>query len=55
VNPWWLLVGLFLYELSQVVRTRGWFNVLRAAHTDGASELRARDVAYAYLAGSGLN
>ncbi len=55
VNPWWLIAGLILYELSQVIRTRGWFNVIRAAHRDDASELRARDVAYAYLAGSGLN
>jgi lysylphosphatidylglycerol synthase-like protein len=54
VNPWWLIAGLVLYELAQVVRTRGWFNVLRAAYP-GEESLRARDVACAYLAGSGLN
>jgi hypothetical protein len=43
-----------LYELSQVVRTRGWFNVLRAAYP-GEHALRARDVTCAYLAGSGFN
>jgi uncharacterized membrane protein YbhN (UPF0104 family) len=54
LNPWWLLVGIVLYELSQVVRTRGWFNILRAAYPD-SPELRARDVAGAYLAGAGVN
>jgi uncharacterized membrane protein YbhN (UPF0104 family) len=54
LNPWWLLVGIVLYELAQVVRTRGWFNVLRAAYPD-STELRARDVTTAYLAGAGLN
>jgi uncharacterized membrane protein YbhN (UPF0104 family) len=54
VNPWWLLAGVVLYELAMVVRTRGWFNVLRAAYP-GEKELRARDVTCAYLAGSGLN
>jgi uncharacterized membrane protein YbhN (UPF0104 family) len=54
LNPWWLLAGVVLYELSQVVRTRGWFNILRAAYPD-CDELRARDVAGAYLAGAGLN
>ena len=54
VNPWWLLVGIVLYELSQVVRTRGWFNILRAAYPD-SKELRGRDVTAAYLAGAGVN
>ena len=54
LNPWWLLVGIVLYELAQVVRTRGWFNILRAAYPD-ADELRGRDVTAAYLAGAGLN
>lgn len=54
INPWWLLVGIVVYELSQLVRTRGWFNILRAAYPD-ADELRARDVAGAYLAGAGVN
>ena len=54
LNPWWLLVGIVLYELSQVVRTRGWFNILRAAYPD-SEELRGRDVTAAYLAGAGVN
>jgi hypothetical protein len=54
VNLWWVVAGVVVYELSQVVRTRGWFNILRAAYPHAAG-LRARDVAGAYLAGSGLN
>jgi Lysylphosphatidylglycerol synthase TM region len=54
VSPWWMLVGLALYELSQLIRTRGWFNIIRAAYP-GEKELRARHVAGAYLAGVGLN
>jgi hypothetical protein len=53
-NPWWIAAGVVLYELAQLVRTRGWFNILRAAYPN-ASSLRARDVAGAYLAGAGLN
>jgi uncharacterized membrane protein YbhN (UPF0104 family) len=54
LNPWWVLAGIVLYELSQVVRTRGWFNILRAAYPD-SDELRGRDVTAAYLAGAGVN
>jgi hypothetical protein len=54
VDLWWVVAGVVVYELSQVVRTRGWFNILRAAYPHAAG-LRARDVAGAYLAGSGLN
>src|ERR1700750_1075155 len=54
LNPLWVLVGIVLYELSQVVRTRGWFNILRAAYPD-SPELRGRDVTAAYLAGAGVN
>ncbi|HEY1597781.1 MAG TPA: lysylphosphatidylglycerol synthase transmembrane domain-containing protein [Thermoleophilaceae bacterium] len=54
LNPWWILAGIVLYELSQVVRTRGWFNILRAAYPD-SPELRGRDVTAAYLAGAGVN
>jgi uncharacterized membrane protein YbhN (UPF0104 family) len=54
LNPWWLLIGIVLYELAQAVRTRGWFNILRAAYPD-ADGLRARDVTAAYLAGAGVN
>jgi len=54
VDPWWLAAGVLLHLLHQVVRTRGWFNIIRASYPD-AHELRARDVARAYLAGVGLN
>jgi lysylphosphatidylglycerol synthase-like protein len=54
VDPRWLAAGVGLYFLSQTVRTRGWFTILRAAYPD-ASTLRARDVALAYLTGAGLN
>lgn len=54
VGPWWLVAGILLHVLHQVVRTRGWWNIIRAAYPD-ATELRARDVAKAYLAGAGLN
>jgi uncharacterized membrane protein YbhN (UPF0104 family) len=54
LNPWWLLVGIVLYELAQAVRTRGWFNILRAAYPE-SKDLRARDVTAAYLAGAGVN
>ena len=55
LNLWWVLVGAVLYELSQLVRTRGWFNILRAAYPDSHDELKARHVAGAYLAGAGVN
>lgn len=54
VSPGWLLAGVVLYVLHQVVRTRGWFHIIRAAYPQ-STELRARDVALAYLAGAGLN
>jgi uncharacterized membrane protein YbhN (UPF0104 family) len=54
VNPWWVLVGIVFYELAQLIRTRGWFNILRAAYPD-ADELKARHVAGAYMAGAGVN
>jgi Lysylphosphatidylglycerol synthase TM region len=54
VAPGWLLAGVLLHVLHQVVRARGWFNIIRAAYPD-ASALRARDVTRAYLAGAGLN
>ncbi len=50
----WLLIGVVLYFVNQIVRTRGWFNILRAAYPE-ADELRARDVVRAYLAGAGVN
>jgi uncharacterized membrane protein YbhN (UPF0104 family) len=54
LNPWWLLAGIVLYELAQLVRTRGWFNILRASYPESV-DLRARDVSAAYMAGAGLN
>ena len=43
-----------LHYAHQVVRIRGWWNILRAAYPR-AEELRYRDVVAAYFAGSGLN
>jgi Lysylphosphatidylglycerol synthase TM region len=54
VAPAWLLAGVLLHLLQQVVRTRAWFNIIRAAYPE-ARELRARDVTRAYMAGAGLN
>ena len=54
VAPGWLVAGVVLHTVHQVIRTRGWFNIIRAAYPH-ATELRARDVTFAYLAGSGLN
>lgn len=54
VNPWWLAAGVVVYEVAQVVRTRGWFNILRAAYPH-AVDLRWPHVAGAYMAGVGLN
>jgi uncharacterized membrane protein YbhN (UPF0104 family) len=54
LSPWWLAAGVVLHVIHQIVRTRGWWNIIRAAYPD-ATELRARDVTKAYLAGAGLN
>lgn len=54
VAPGWLVAGILLHVLHQVVRARGWFNIIRAAYPE-ATALRARDVTLAYLAGAGLN
>jgi Lysylphosphatidylglycerol synthase TM region len=54
VSPVWLAAGAALHVLHQVVRTRAWFNIIRAACPD-ARRLRGRDVTAAYLAGAGLN
>jgi hypothetical protein len=47
---WSFAASLLLHVVHQVVRTRGWFNIIRAADSD-CHELRARDVTLAYLAG----
>jgi hypothetical protein len=54
VNPWWLVAGVLLHYAHQVVRIRGWWNILRASYPQ-AETLRYRDVIAAYFAGSGLN
>jgi hypothetical protein len=54
VNPWWLVAGVLLHYGHQVVRIRGWWNILRASYPE-AETLRYRDVVAAYFAGSGLN
>jgi hypothetical protein len=54
VNPWWLAAGVLLHYAHQVVRIRGWWNILRASYPE-AETLRYRDVIAAYFAGSGLN
>jgi uncharacterized membrane protein YbhN (UPF0104 family) len=54
VNPWWLALGMAIYLIGQAVRTRGWFNIIRAAYPE-ARDLRARDVVAAFFAGSGVN
>jgi len=55
VNPWWLAAGLLLHVVSQVVRTMGWFNIVRAAYPRESRGLRVRDVQAAYFGGGGLN
>lgn len=54
VNVWWLAAGVLAHYAHQVVRIRGWWNILRAAYPR-AESLRYRDVVAAYFAGSGLN
>ncbi|HEY7619566.1 MAG TPA: lysylphosphatidylglycerol synthase transmembrane domain-containing protein [Solirubrobacteraceae bacterium] len=54
VDVRWLTMGVVLYLLAQVVRTRAWFNILRAAYPD-AHGLRPHHVTRAYLAGAGIN
>jgi Lysylphosphatidylglycerol synthase TM region len=54
VDVRWLLAGVLLEVASKAVRSRGWFNILRASFPR-ARELRARDVLAASFAASGLN
>jgi hypothetical protein len=53
-NAWWMLLGIALHYSHQVVRIRGWWNILRASYPEAVT-LRYRDVVAAYFAGSGLN
>jgi hypothetical protein len=50
----WLLAGVLLHVLSQAVRSRGWFNILRASYPH-AHGLGGRDVMAASFAAAGLN
>lgn len=54
VAPGWLLIAVVLHLLAQIVRLRGWFNILRHAFPDEPG-LRQRNATRAFLAGSGLN
>jgi lysylphosphatidylglycerol synthase-like protein len=54
VRPGLLVAGTVVYFVAQAVRTRGWYTILRAAFPH-ATDLRARDVTRAYLAGAGVN
>ena len=54
VNLGWLFAGLAVHLFSQMVRLRGWWNILRASYPD-ADELTPGDVRRAYFAGAGLN
>jgi hypothetical protein len=49
-----LFAGVLLQVVSHVVRSRGWFNILRATFPR-ERELRARDVVAASFAGAGVN
>jgi hypothetical protein len=55
VDPRWLLAGVVLHLVAQVVRIRGWWNILLAAYPGARGRLRHRDVSTAYLAGAGIN
>ncbi|QEC48202.1 hypothetical protein FSW04_11925 [Baekduia soli] len=55
VDPLWLVAGVLAHLAAQVVRIRGWWNILRVAYPAQAAGLRHRDVTVAYLAGSGIN
>jgi hypothetical protein len=55
VDPRWLLAGVAIHIAAQVVRIRGWWNILLAAYPEQRGQLRHRDVSTAYLAGSGIN
>jgi hypothetical protein len=54
VDPFLLLAGVLVHLASQVVRLRGWWNILRASFP-GAGGPTPGDVRRAYFAGAGLN
>ena len=56
IDPVLAGLGIVLYVLSQIVRTRGWHTIIEAAYPDArAKGFRPRHTASAYLAGAGLN
>jgi hypothetical protein len=50
----WLPAAVALHLVSQAIRSRGWFNILRFSYPH-ARGLRARDVMAASFAGAGVN
>jgi hypothetical protein len=50
----WLPAAVALHLVSQAVRSRGWFNILRFSYPQ-SRPLRARDVMSATFAGAGVN
>jgi hypothetical protein len=54
VDVRWLLAGVLLHIVSQAVRSRAWFNILRASYPN-ARELGGRHVMAASFAAAGLN
>jgi hypothetical protein len=50
----WLPAAVALHLVSQAIRSRGWFNILRFSYPH-AHGLRARDVMAATFAGAGVN
>jgi hypothetical protein len=54
LDPRWLPAAVGLHLVSQAVRSRGWFNILRISYPH-ARRLRARDVTAASFAGAGVN
>ena len=55
VNPWWMLAGVIVHYVAQIVRLPAWRNIIRAAYPKAAADLSIRDVGAAFFAGSGLN
>src|SRR5919197_2881925 len=54
VDAFMLAAGLALQLAADVIRTRGWFTILRVAFPD-SERLRWREVAAATFAGGGVN
>jgi hypothetical protein len=52
VAPGWLCLGLVLHLCNQLLRGRGWWAIVRAAH-DGCTCVRRSDAVAAWIAGAG--